>query len=413
MSSVRDRRPDANPLAALEADPAVAEARRLAHAGDEETLADMLELVAIPAPPFGEEERGRRLAERFREIGLLDVVTDAVGNVLGRLPGPASGEASPVLLAAHLDTVFPEETPIRVRREGGRILAPGISDNCRGLAAMLAVGRAMTGAALAPARPVVLVGTVGEEGVGDLRGVKHLFREGAPWRRAEAFISLDGTGLRRIVSRAIASRRLRVVIRGPGGHSWADYGLANPIHALALTAAEIARTSVPHRPRTSLTIGRIGGGTSVNAIPDEAWCEIDIRSEGPAPIDTLEARIRDALSSALSEADAHRRRGTPVLEPDVELIGDRPGGETPADSPLLATARAATLLVGESTELVGSSTDANLPIALGIPAIAMGAGGEAGGTHTTEEWYSNEKGPEGVERALLTVLGVAGLAGAG
>ncbi len=380
---------------------------------DERTVAEMMELVEIPAPPFGEGERGAWVRERFHTLGLADITTDEVGNVLARFPAePARGDTpAPVLVAAHLDTIFPANTPIRVRRSEGRILAPGISDNCRGLAAILALTRALLHARIRPAAPLVVAANVGEEGVGDLRGMKHLFREGAPWRNVQAFISVDGTGVRRIVTRGVGSRRLRVTIEGPGGHSWADWGTANPIHALGMAVAELARITPARQPRTVLTVGRISGGTSVNAIPDSAWLELDLRSEGAQPLHELETRVRRVLAQAVAEANAHRRRGTPALALAIEPIGDRPTGETPAGSALVRAARAATRAIGETPEMVSSSTDANTAMALGIPAIAMGAGGEAGGTHTLDEWYSNEKGPEGIERVLLTILGITGRAG--
>ncbi len=403
----------------LPALPALEAARRHIRETDDRTLADMVELVQVPSPPFGEAERGARMRERFLELGLADVVRDDIGNVLARVPGSGADEASvgdgaaarpaPVLVAAHLDTVFPGDTPIHVRREHGRIHAPGISDNCRGLAALLAVSRALRYAGIRPAAPLVFVANVGEEGVGDLRGMKRLFREGSPWRAIQAFISVDGTGVRRIVTRGVGSRRLRVSVEGPGGHSWADWGAPNPVNALGLGIAELARLTPPRQPRTVLTVGRIAGGTSVNAIPNGAWLELDLRSEAGEPLHDLEAQVRRIFGQATAEANARRRRGTPALSLGVELIGDRPTGETPPSSALVRAARAATRAIEETAELVSSSTDANAPMALGIPAIAMGAGGEAGGTHTTDEWYANDKGPEGIERVLLTILGVTGV----
>ncbi len=392
----------------------VEEARRHIRATDAQTLADMVELVQVPAPPFGEAQRGVRMHERFRELGLADVVRDEIGNVLARLPGSgegngAGGRVAPVLVAAHLDTVFPAETPIHVRREHERIHAPGISDNCRGLAALLALARSLLHAGVRPAAPLVFAANVGEEGVGDLRGMKHLFREGSPWREIQAFISVDGTGVRRVVTRGVGSRRLRVTVDGPGGHSWADWGAPNPVNALGLGIAELARLTPPRQPRTVLTVGRIAGGTSVNAIPDTAWLELDLRSEAGEALHDLEAQVRRIFGQGTAEANARRRRGTPALSLSVELIGDRPTGETQPTTALVRAAGAATRAIGETPELVSSSTDANAPMALAIPAIAMGAGGEAGGTHTTEEWYSNEKGPEGIERVLLTILGVTGV----
>ena len=391
----------------LAKDKRVVAARKHVRATDAETVADMLASVAIAAPPFGEAERGEWLAGRLRAYG-LNVTVDEVGNVVGE---PATENSDPpVILSAHLDTVFPAETRIDVRRNGNRIFAPGIADNSRGLAGILAIARALHHVGLSTQKPLLFVGTVGEEGVGDLRGVKHLFRPGSPFRDAAAFISLDGTGQRRIVYRAIGSRRLRMVITGPGGHSWADWGFANPVHALGVAISLIAQTDVPRQPRTSITVGRVGGGTSVNAIPSEAWAEIDIRSEATGPLADVEHMVRAAFEEGVTGINAARKRGTPALDLEIRVIGDRPTGEASINSPVVRAARAATRFLGHAPELVASSTDANIPIALGIPAIAIGAGGESGGTHTSEEWYANTNGAEGIERALLTVLGATGLA---
>lgn len=406
--------------------PAVEYARRVIRERDDDTMNDLLELVQIPAPTMREGERASHFMERCREAGLIEPYLDEVGNVLARLPrgGSAghssddggdqptggSGTASPVLLAAHLDTVFPAETDLRPRREGARHLAPGISDNTRGLVALLALARALVEAGLETVRPVVFVGTVGEEGVGDLRGVKHLFRDGSPWRDAAAFIAVDGTGRRRIVNKAIGSRRLRVELSGPGGHSWADWGRVNPIHAMCQAISGLAGLVAPGNPRTTLTVGRVGGGTSVNTIPEEAWFELDLRSEDAGALADLESRARHLIEIAVREAVRARRTGTPTLEARIEVIGDRPAGTTPADSPLVTAAKAATRSIGEVPELVASSTDANVPISLGIPAIALGAGGRSGGAHTLGEWYDNEGGTAGLERLLLTLVAVAGIA---
>ena len=390
----------------LAKDKRVQAARKHVRATDAETIADMLAAVAIPAPPYGETARGAWVADKLRGYGLR-VTVDEVGNVIADSGDGAVDDA--VIVSAHLDTIFPPETPINVRRNGTRISAPGIADNCRGLAAMLAVARALTHGGVQTEKPVVYVATVGEEGVGDLRGVKHLFRPGSPFRSTSAFISLDGTGQRRIVYRAIGSRRLRATITGPGGHSWADFGLVNPVHALGAAIGAIAAYDVPRQPRTAITVARIGGGTSVNAIPADAWLEVDIRSEAAGPLAEMEAMVHAALEHAVTQANAARKRGTPSLHIDVRVIGDRPTGEASIHTAVVRAARTATRYLGDAPELVASSTDANIPIALGIPAIAIGAGGESGGTHTIEEWFSNTGGPEGVERALLIVLATAGL----
>jgi acetylornithine deacetylase/succinyl-diaminopimelate desuccinylase-like protein len=398
---------DPGDIEAIAALPTVRRANESIDASDGETLDDMRTAVRIPAPSFGEAERAAWLARRFAEVGLDDVATDAAGNVLGRHAANGTA-AAPVVVAAHLDTVFPADTELRVVEEHGRILAPGIADNARGLAALLAVARAFRAGDIVTHRPVVFCGTVGEEGVGDLRGVKHLFRAGAPWRECAAFIALDGTGRRRIAHRAVGSRRLRAQLLGPGGHSWADRDAPNPIHTLAAAVTRLVAMRLPGPGASSLSVGRIGGGTSVNAVPAAAWLEIDLRSEEGAALAELESRARAILDTAVQDANGARARETAPLRIDVSVIGDRPNGETPATSRLVRAARAATRAIGERPELVASSTDANVPIALGIPAIALGAGGDSGSTHTLAEWYSNDGGPDGIRRALLTLVAVAG-----
>lgn len=396
-------------LESVAAHPVVRLARRIVHETDDETMRDLIEIVQIAAPTFGETARGEHIAERFHTLGLATVERDAVGNVLARLPGSRAETGEPVVLAAHLDTVFPDGTDLSVRPEGDRIYAPGIADNARGLAALLAVARALVRAEARPVRPIVFVATVGEEGSGDLRGVKHLFREASRWRQAKAFITLDGTGCNRIVHRGVGSRRLRAVVTGPGGHSWADWGAANPIHASGTAVAGLARLTPPRQPRTSLTVGRIGGGTSINSIPADAWFELDLRSESSAVLEELESHARDIIVGAVKETNRRRREGSSPVELAIRVIGDRPGGETPPGTALVRAARTATRMIGDAPELIGSSTDANVPMSIGIPSIAIGAGGISGGSHTKDEWYANQRGSEGIERALLTVVGVAGV----
>ncbi len=386
----------------------VQSARRVIRETDADTLRQMKVLVEIPAPPFGEAARGDFVLDRFREMGLSDVHRDEVGNVLGTLPH-AAPDAAPVLVAAHLDTVFDEHTDVTLRRDGERLCAPGISDNVRGLAALLAIARALTATSLRTHRPIVLVASVGEEGVGDLRGVKHLFRPDGGWRRAAAFLAVDGAGLDRIIDRGVGSRRYHVDVSGEGGHSWSDWGIANPVHAVGNAVAELVRLRLRRSPRTVLSVTRIGGGTSVNAIPQSAWLELDMRSESEQALARLDRRVQETLHKAVSAAARRRRQGTAGLNLDVRSIGQRPAGEA-GDDTLVQAAIAATRAVGASPEHTASSTDANVPMSLGIPALCVGAGGRAGSMHTTDEWYTNEQGPEGIERALLILLSVAGLA---
>ena len=387
--------------------PGVRAARDHIMATDERTLEDQVELTEIPSPPFGEEARGRRMADLLEEAGLIDLRTDRTGNVVGMRRGLEAG--SPVVVSAHLDTVFPAETDLKVRSDDGVLRAPGISDDGRGLAALVAVVRALSEADVPTLRPILFVATVGEEGSGDLRGVKHLFRHGGPAHDASAFISLDGAGARTVVNRGLGARRFRVTLRGRGGHSWVDWGIPNPIHALGRAVGALADWPPPTRPSLSLTISRFGGGTSVNTIPVEAWADLDVRSESEQHLAVAEERVRAILRRSVEEENSGAAEESYRLDLQITLVGDRPAGATATDSPLVEAALAATRALDMEPELVASSTDANLPMSLGIPAITLGAGGEAGEAHTLEEWYRNTGGPEGVCRALNTVLLMAGV----
>lgn len=397
-------------LQSLAERPDIVRARTWLAAQADATIAEMCELVAVPAPPFGETERATWFAERLEHAGYTPSI-DEVGNVIaatdalaGGLDGPLLGSLTGcVVVAAHLDTVFPADTPLTPERRDGRIFAPGISDNVRGLAAVLALARTFAQTKLTISRTVAFVATVGEEAAGDLRGMKHLFRDGGALRDAAAVIAVDGTGLRRIVHRAVGSRRVRVTVHGAGGHSWADYGTPNPLHALSAAMTRLTSIPLPSQPRTTLTLARMQGGTSINAIPACAWAEIDMRSEDAA----LVTRLEEAVHTVMSEETRAVRVGRQGLRVHFETIGDRPSGTTPPDHLLVRIARAATRAIGERPELIASSTDANVPIALGIPAIALGAGGDSGGMHTLHEWYSDDGGAAGLERLLLTVVGAA------
>jgi acetylornithine deacetylase/succinyl-diaminopimelate desuccinylase-like protein len=387
--------------------PAVQAARARLAASGPAVLEEQLRIVRIPAPSLDEKERAAYLERRFREIGLRDVTRDEVGNVLGQLPRPATSDAAPLLVAAHLDTVFSRGTILEPRHEEGRIYAPGIADNARGLAATLAIARALVEAGVGTARPVWFAGTVGEEGNGDLRGVKHLFREASPFAEAAAFLSIDGTGLRRVVHRAIGARRIRISMMGPGGHSWADWGAANAIHALGAAIAKMSGLVVPSDPRTTLTVARVGGGTSINSIPADAWLEVDLRSEDPHALASLGEAVEREARAAVQTENARRRADSPSLRVEIHTIGDRPAGATAEGASIVRAAMWATRVVGAKPELSASSTDANVPISLGIPSVTLGAGGESGGIHTLGEWYSDRDSTRALERALLTLLAVA------
>ena len=393
--------PSPDSIDALVAHDRVRAARNHIERSDEHTLARQAALSAIPAPTGAEGARGAHVAELFREAGLSDVAADEVGNVTGWLGAPRE---APVVLSAHLDTVFDAGLDVSVARRGTRLAGPGISDNARGLAALVTVAESLVRSRVVTMRPVRFTATVGEEGDGNLRGVRHLFdRETRP----HAFIALDGAGVERIVHRALGARRYRATYRGPGGHSWAAFGVANPANAVGRAVALIAEIPAQHAPRSTCAVVRLGGGTGLNSIPQEGWFDLDLRSEDPRALDQLDTTIHGILTRALAEENGRRTAGTPVLQLDVRRIGERPSGLTPRAHPLVQTAIAATRALGRSHELACASTDANVPIALGVPAIALGAGGHAGDAHLPTEWYENVDGPLGVVRALLVTAAMA------
>jgi tripeptide aminopeptidase len=375
-------------------------------------------LVAIPAPPFGEQARSSWIAARFADAGLADIRTDDIGNVLAFIPAvrlPAESTGPVVVLSAHIDTVFPAATPLHPvvsRAEGAnRLSAPGACDNAAGVAGMLAIARALIHAKVELPVPLIVLANVGEEGEGDLRGVRHFYQQGALAGRVAAHIVLDGAGADCAVTQALGSRRYQVNIAGPGGHSFTDAGTPNPIAALAAALAVLAQTPLPEEPRTTLNIGTIRGGTSVNSIPESATASIDFRSTSTDELLRLEVAlhraVEDAVDLANSAAKTIPRHSRGSLSFAVTKIGDRPAAHLPADSPLLATLRAVDRHLGLRTDLRLGSTDANIPISMGIPAISMGAGGEGAGAHTVAEWYSDKDRDLGLRRVLLLILAMA------
>ncbi|HZI60736.1 MAG TPA: M20/M25/M40 family metallo-hydrolase [Pyrinomonadaceae bacterium] len=368
---------------------------------------EQIQICSIPAPPFGERERAGFLADKFSTLGLTEVEIDEEGNCLGLIEGTSQ---SPLLVvSAHLDTVFAAGTDFTVVRSGNRLLAPGIADDGCGLAALIALARAIHAEKIRPEGSILFVGTVGEEGEGNLRGVRHLLTRGRWASKVEGFLSFDGPGVDRITNRALGSRRYRVEITGPGGHSWGDFGLPNPVHALSRAVAKLSGYPLPREPRTTFNVGRIEGGTSVNAIPEKAAMDVDLRSGADVELRRLDSFFRRAVKQAADEENATRRPGDPLLEVKVDLIGERPSGETPADSSLVELALEATKLLGIEPRLDQSSTDSNLPISLGIPAITLGAGGTSGSSHTLAEWFDPTNRDLGLKRALLVILAVVGL----
>ena len=363
-------------------------------------------ITEIPAPPFQEAQRAAAVKELLAETGLPAHI-DKTGNVIGELRGVNEKEI--VVIAAHLDTVFPPGTDVKVHRDASHMTAPGISDNGSGLAALLALASAVQFAHLKPQRTVLFVGDVGEEGEGNLRGMRALVDT---YRgKLKAFVVLDGSGTDHVTTKALASRRLEALITGPGGHSWSDFGMPNPINALVRGSVRFINTKVPASPRTTFNIGQIEGGTSVNSVPYEARLKVDIRSESEDELPRLESALRECIAAGVrDEMDSARDRSKGKLEWKVELLGSRPGGELASDSTLLAALRAADEFVGNQSRIERSSTDANIPLSLRIDAISIGAGGSGGGAHSLQEWYDSAGREAGLKRVLLTVLGVSGVA---
>ncbi len=394
-------------ILALAERPEVRKAFDLIATGERASDRQLITLTEIPAPPFGEAVRAQQYAQMLRDLGMKEVAVDEVGNVLAYWRG--SGGDHTVAIVAHLDTVFPAATDVSVRREGDRFYAPGIGDNSRGLVLMLSMIRALRDAQLGTRGDILFVASVGEEGIGDLRGVKHLFREGGP--DIDELIAVDGGNDARVLNHAIGSYRYRLSFSGPGGHSWGAFGMANPAHALAsaihyftMEASDLVQTG----PRTSYNIGRIGGGTSVNSIPFESWAEIDLRSEDPDQLQVLDAIFQRAVSRSLVEHNESRTRGQ-ALTVQVKAIGRRPSGKVATQTPLIQRALAVTRYFGIEPLLGSGSTDANVPIARGIPATTISRGGISGGAHSLGEWWSPRNSELGVQKALLLTLASVGL----
>ena len=394
---------DQQRLAALAADPALHRAFRWLHLHELQLRKWQLEFIAIPAPPFGEAARARWFCDQFTALGLLKVYIDAEGNAIACLPPdpddtPAHGGGA-VLLSAHLDTVFPAPTDCTPREDGGLIRCPGACDNGAGLAALLGMAAALQFAGLRPPCPIVFSANVGEEGEGDLRGIRHLFAHPPYDARIDAAIALEGAGTALVVDRALGSRRLRVTLTGPGGHSWVDAGRPNPILTLSAALLAISRLPLPPHPRTTLNVGRLEGGTSVNSIPSSAFADIDLRSTSALELDRLELSVLSRISAEV-EAEMATREPTERLSLSIERTGSREVGALSPGSTLARSLRAVDRHLGIPTESRIGSTDANHPLSLGIPALAIGAGGTAGGLHTLDEWYD----PTGRELALRRIL---------
>jgi tripeptide aminopeptidase len=370
-------------------------------ASEPQTIEDQIRLCEVEAPPFKEAKRAQLYAQMFRDIGLQNVRIDKEGNVLGDRPGTQPRPR--LVFAAHLDTVFPEGTKVEVKRDGSILRGPGIGDDCRGLAVVLAVARAIVKGNIQTPGTITFVGNVGEEGLGDLRGVKYLFHQGMKGQ-IDRFVSVDGTGLG-LTHIAVGSLRYRVTFKGPGGHSYGAFGMVNPIQALGRAMARIADFQVPSEPKTTFNVGRIGGGTSVNAIPYEAWMEVDMRSADPASLQSVDAKFHKAVDDAV--ADENARWGSRQLTVEKTLVGNRPAGQTKADAPIVVAAISATKALNIAVSLDEGSTDSNIPINMGIPAITIDGGGRGRGAHALDESFDTTESWRGTQRALLIALALA------
>jgi len=371
-------------------------------ATEAQTIEDQIRFCEIPAPTSKEEVRGRELQRVFQQLGLQNVRVDKVGNVLGTYPGAAPRPH--LVLAAHLDTVFPEGTDVKVKRDGTILKGPGIADDCRGLAVLVAIVREMKKANVKTPGTITFVANVGEEGLGDLRGVKQLFRETLK-DQIDNFISIDGTGVH-VTNVAVGSHRYRVTFKGPGGHSFGAFGMANPIGAMGRAIAKINEIQVPKQPKTTFNVGRVGGGTSVNSIPFEGWMEVDMRSSDPASLAAVDANIQKAIDTAVVEEN--QRWGKPgVITVTKELVGDRPAGSTPENSAIVRAGLETATVLGLQANLGEGSTDSNLPMSLKIPAVTIGGGGRGREAHALSESFDTTDAWMGTQHALLLTVALA------
>lgn len=374
-------------------------------------VADTITLTEIPAPPFKEEKRARAYMEMLKAHGLSDVEMDAEGNVMGMRRGTGKPGGKIVVLAAHLDTVFPEETNVKVRREGTKLHAPGVGDDTHSLAVLLGYIRALDAAKIKTTKDILFVGNVGEEGPGDLRGSRYIFTKGKYKDRIAAFFSMDGTSAARVTSGAVGSRRYRVTFKGPGGHSYGAYGLVNPMAAMGATVVEMNKIKTPAKPKTTYMTSVVGGGTSVNSIPDAIWLEVDMRSESKDELAKIDGQFLQIVEGAVSGENAARSTAAGKISAEVKLIGDRPTGNTREDAEIVQMTAAAVRGAGYTPILGAGSTDSNVPISLGIPAVTIGSGAGGGGrAHAVDEWIDVAK-PEslkGMTVGLVALLAMAG-----
>ncbi|MBP7570054.1 MAG: M20/M25/M40 family metallo-hydrolase [Acidobacteria bacterium] len=388
-------------VAALMRDPSLQAALAGVEAAEPALLDDQVAFTEIPAPPFAERVRAARLKQVFEALKLANVRIDAAGNVIGERPGLAARPN--LVVAAHLDTVFPEGTRVKVTREGPILRGPGIADDGRGLAVLAGVARSLDRGGVRTPGTITFVANVGEEGLGDLRGVRHLIGHELKGR-VDAFVSIDGCG-HGITNVAVGSRRYRVTFKGPGGHSFGAFGTVNPVHALGRAVARVADFEVPRSPRVTFNVGRIGGGTSVNSISEEAWFEIDMRSSDGAALASIDATFKGVVEQAVRQENERWETGRVGVQ--VEPVGNRPAGRTPEDSSIVKSALAVNRALGLPARLGEGSTDANIPIALGIPAITVGGGGRSTGAHTLAESFDSTDSWKGTSRVTALVFALA------
>jgi acetylornithine deacetylase/succinyl-diaminopimelate desuccinylase-like protein len=392
---------------AILANPKVLKALDDIKSDDERTFAEQKLITEIPSPPYKESRRADYFLKRLIQLGFKDAALDSEGNVIALRRGSGGGRPK-LVVSAHLDTVFPEGTDVTVKEKDGVVLAPGIGDDSRGLAALLSLLKCLNANDITTVGDVMFVGTVGEEELGNLRGVKALFRDHAD---IDGFISIDGMGISRVVNQGTGSHRYEMIFKGPGGHSFQEFGLPSAIHAMGRAISKISDLQTPSDPKTTFTVGTARGGTSVNAIASEARMAVDMRSDSTEELLKLESHLLDLVKQAVDEENA--RWKSDKLTVEIKLIGDRPAGIVPMDSPIvLATQRSVTVFTRTPrVTFAGSSTDSNLAMSLGIPAVTVGGGGEGGNWHSRNEWYRPVEAWLGPQSALLTILALAGLDG--
>jgi di/tripeptidase len=396
----------------LVASPAFKAAAAKLDADYDRTVADIVTLTEIPAPPFKEEARGKAYLAMLKAHGLTNVEMDAEGNVMGVRPGIATKGKGPfVVIAAHLDTVFPEGTDVKVKRDGTRLMAPGIGDDTRSLATLLAYVRAMDAAKISTRADILFVGNVGEEGPGDLRGTRFLFNKGPYKGRISAFFSMDGSDPSRIADRGVGSKRYRVTFKGPGGHSYGAFGIVNPMAAMAQAVTDLYAVRTPTEPKTTYSASVTGGGTSVNSIPNTVFMEFDMRSESATELAKLDQTLIGILDKAVAGENAARSTKDGKVSYEAKLIGERPAGNTPQTADIVVLTAAAITALGMTPQHEDSSTDSNVPMSLSIPAVTIGAGGKGGRAHALDEWIDVEKVPtvKGMQVGLAALLAVAGV----